>query len=375
MIVKRNLFLLAFWFFAFQAFSQSYTVQTVPNPKTEYQGLVSNPDNIISPPVADSINYLLQELENKTSMQVAVVVLNSIGEEIPADFATDLFNSWGIGVKGKDNGLLILMVYDQHRIEFRTGYGMETLLPDVICKRIQMNYMVPRFKEELYDQGMMDGVKATIDILTNTENSKFMAEMDARENQLALDDPSRPIVTGIVAGIFFLVAFIAFFIEKRDGKFKSDRNPLLPNHKVYLPMSMGYWLFLYGILPLGCIGALYFGGIGHGYYWWLVLIVYGYLVFILLENRLRSNQFLSKSTPKDDYFTRFQLFANENQYWFWAAIFFPLPFVFYWLFYKSRMKGLRSHPRNCQLCQQPMRKLDEKADDAYLIKGQVLEEG
>lgn len=357
------------------SFSQSYTVQTVPNPKTEYNGWVTNPDNVISPIIADSINLLLTDLEKKTSIQAAVVIINSIGEEVPADFATELFNTWGIGVKGKDNGLLILMVYDQHRIEFRTGYGMESLLPDITCKRIQMNYMVPRFKEELYDQGMMDGIKATIDVLSNPDTSQIMAEMDARDEQLALDDPRKPVITGFVAGIFFLVALIAFFIEKREGKFKSDRDTLLPNHKVYLPINGAYWIFIYALLPLGLIGSLYFGGIGKGYYWKLVLIVYGYLIFILLENRIRSNKFLAKASPKDDYFARFQLFANENQYWFWAAIFFPFPFLFYWLYYKNKMKALRNHPRACQLCASPMKKLDEKSDDAFLNKSQVLEEG
>ena len=55
---------------------------------------------------------------------------------------------------------MILFVLDQRKITFETGYGLEGILPDAICKRIQTRYMLPEFKTENYDKGMLQGLNA-----------------------------------------------------------------------------------------------------------------------------------------------------------------------------------------------------------------------
>lgn len=89
------------------AFSQQYTVTTVPNPKsTGANTFVSNPNEIISQATESELNNMLQELEARNKSEVAVVVLNSIGDEDIFDFGVKLFKHWGIGKKNSDNGLL-----------------------------------------------------------------------------------------------------------------------------------------------------------------------------------------------------------------------------------------------------------------------------
>ena len=135
----------------------------VPNPKTaDANAFVSNPDGILSRETLGLLNALLLELENKTGAQVAVVALNSIGYRDIDDFAHALFNHWGIGKAGLDNGVLILFVRDQKAIRFEIGYGLEGALPDAICKRIQTQVMLPEFKEEQYDAGMLAGLEMVI---------------------------------------------------------------------------------------------------------------------------------------------------------------------------------------------------------------------
>lgn len=137
-----------------------YSVEEVPDPKKIDGGYVSNSDHIITEPVAAQINAQLATLDQAGKAQVAVVLLNSIGDQVPKDFAVALFNHWHLGSKEKDNGLLILLVKDQHRVEFETGYGLEGDLPDVTCFRIQQDYMVPYFRSDDYDNGMVVGVNA-----------------------------------------------------------------------------------------------------------------------------------------------------------------------------------------------------------------------
>lgn len=98
---------------------------------------VSNPDGIITPDDASRINQLLNVVEDSLGIEVAVVAVNSIGDQDARMFATDLFKHWGLGQKSKDNGLLIQLVTEpsQRSVVFETGYGIEGVLPDAICYR------------------------------------------------------------------------------------------------------------------------------------------------------------------------------------------------------------------------------------------------
>lgn len=134
-------------------------VEEVPDPKkTAEKGYVSDPGSYLSPNAVRQLNNLISSLESNATAQIAVVLLPSIGDQIPKDFATELFQYWGIGQAGNDNGLLILVVMDQRRVEFETGYGLEGVLPDVICYRIINEDFVPHFKVGDYDTGLINSV-------------------------------------------------------------------------------------------------------------------------------------------------------------------------------------------------------------------------
>lgn len=139
----------------------SYSVADVPNPRNEsVSNWVSNPDHILDESSVEKVNKMLSQLEDSLSIEVAVVALSSIGEDTPTEFAHKLFEYWGIGKKADDNGLLILLVLDQRKVTFETGYGLEGVLPDAICFRIQQEAMVPWFKNGDFAEGMVQGVQA-----------------------------------------------------------------------------------------------------------------------------------------------------------------------------------------------------------------------
>lgn len=141
--------------------ARAYTVETLPNVRlSDRLNHVSNPDGIIQPEDVAHINRLLNIVEDSLGIEVAVVAVESIGENVPRMFATDLFKHWGLGQKGKDNGLLIQLVTDpaQRSVVFETGYGLEGILPDAICYRLQQRYMIPDLKAGNYSAGMLKGV-------------------------------------------------------------------------------------------------------------------------------------------------------------------------------------------------------------------------
>lgn len=164
-----------------------YTVETVPDPMQQ-NSYVSDPDSILDASSIEALNKHIRALEDSSTAQIAVVILNSIGEESPKDFATRLFNYWGIGQAGKDNGLLIFTVMDQRRTEFETGYGLEGVLPDVLCYRIGMQSLVPFFKEGRYGDGLVNVVSSFREVLENPENVEEIR--DERRETRTYEPPS-----------------------------------------------------------------------------------------------------------------------------------------------------------------------------------------
>lgn len=167
------LLLLPFWISA-----TDYTIETIPNVRlSDRYNHVSNPDGIIQPETVARINQMLQTVEDSLGIEVAVVAIRSIGDHDARMFATDLFQHWGLGKKDKDNGLLIQLVTDppQRSVVFETGYGIEGILPDAICYRLQQRYMLPDFKTGDYNNGMLKGVASVANYLMASDYER--AEM------------------------------------------------------------------------------------------------------------------------------------------------------------------------------------------------------
>ena len=141
--------------------AKKYTIQEIPmvhlQDRTRY---VSNPDNILSPSTVSDIDHILYALEQKTGIQVLVVAVSGIEGGDCFDFAYRLGKENGVGQKERNNGLVILLSTEERCIQFATGYGLEGVLPDAICKRIQNRYMVSHFGKGDWNTGMLEGIRA-----------------------------------------------------------------------------------------------------------------------------------------------------------------------------------------------------------------------
>ena len=167
--------------------AKKYTPKSVPNVQVEdYRRFVSNPDNILSPTAVYTIDTTLLRLKENRIAEVAVVAVESIGFAEPREFATDLFRHWGIGEKERDNGLLFLLVLGQGAIEIEVGYGLEGTLTDALCKRTIERLMIPRFKQEDFDGGMVAGVEAIAAILTEGAVPEELAAQEEESDLVGL---------------------------------------------------------------------------------------------------------------------------------------------------------------------------------------------
>ena len=204
-----TLILATFLLIPLQAQEKVYTVDNLPKVhlqnKMQY---VCNPAGILSQAACDTIDTMLHALEQQTGIETVVAIVPSIGDMECFDFCHQLLNQWGVGKKGKDNGLVILLVTDQRCIQFYTGYGLEGVLPDAICKRIQTKYMIPYLKDGNWNEGMVAGIRATCQRLDGSMENESLSE----SNNESMDF--------IFAVILFAVigVGIAFFAARNQSR-------------------------------------------------------------------------------------------------------------------------------------------------------------
>jgi uncharacterized protein len=358
----RTLFLAAFLITSSFALAQ-YTPATVPNTKLVNNSYVSNPDQIISESTVAQINNLLTDLEQKTTAQIAVVVLDSIGDADIFDFTQELFNLWGIG-GANSNGLMILLAKDKRTVRFHTGYQLEGPLPDVVCKQIQVNNMVPAFKAGDYDAGMLAGVGEVYKILTDPAYAAEIAN--------AGDDE---ISDYTVFAIFVLAFFGAIFLitlAAKARRFSNSKRPA-PTEFAQMRLKRSVWLMEFGGVPLLILGAFWLGPSENAVLY-CATAIYLYLMATLFHRLWRERKMIKGFIEERKYFQITEYIRESQGYWFFIALIFPVPFILYFPFHFTRKRYYRNHSRTCKLCNENMIKLSEAEDDLHLTKGQQVEE-
>ena len=195
---------------AMAAVGKEYKVEDVPNVQlADSRQRVSDPENLLSPAARDSINLMLARLKTTTGIEVGVVMLPSIGEADVMDFGNRLYRAWGIGNKKTNAGMLILYVEDIHRVRFENGYGLEGVMTDAMSKRIQVNYMVPRFKEGDRDGGMVAGVKAVTKVLDGSMKPEESEEEEEFPWYAAV------IMVSVMVGTFLFLIWLIDYVTRR----------------------------------------------------------------------------------------------------------------------------------------------------------------
>lgn len=200
-----------------------YAIRDIPNvhlsDSTRY---VSDPVGILSSEAVRDLDRKLAAIWQTTSAEPVVVIIDKANTDDLDTYATDLFESWGIGKKDKDNGLLILISRDQRRAVIRTGQGVEGLIPDAIASRIIRNVMAPRMKVEDYDGGTIAAVDAVSTILTDPEARDELMSEFPNNGQARQDDDltlgqffKAYLLFGVVITIVLLIIYIYTLMSTR----------------------------------------------------------------------------------------------------------------------------------------------------------------
>lgn len=191
------------------ALSHAITVEEVPNVhvKNKYE-YVSNPSGILSSQAVSNLNHTIRQLWESTSVELVVVAVDQVDPDMtPEEFATRLFEKWGIGKKDNDNGILVLVARDDRAAIIRTGYGMEGVVPDIIAGRIIRNVMFPDFREGLYDNGTIAGVDALVKVI---EDPQYAEELKSKYGNDTHRAPENDLTAGeFVTYYLWFALFIA----------------------------------------------------------------------------------------------------------------------------------------------------------------------
>ncbi len=193
MRIKKAYILFTVLFFnVFLLFAQEFPEK--PN------ALVSDFTGTLTQSEQSSLEQKLEAFNDSTSTQVAVVIMRSVGVYDINDYTARLGEKWGVGQKGKNNGIVLLVAMADRKVSIQTGYGVEGALPDAITKRIIEYEIKPSFKAGNYYEGLD---KATDAIISYTKG-EYKNEAPARKP--ANRSNSVPVLIIIVILILWLVS-------------------------------------------------------------------------------------------------------------------------------------------------------------------------
>ena len=125
-------------------------------------GRVVDTANILSEGEREKLTATLKAHEEATTNQIVVLTVPTIGAESIEEYAITVFQAWKLGQKGKDNGILVVIVPQDRKMRIEVGYGLEGPLPDGAAGQIIRTWMTPAFKAGNYDKGVDDGVAAIL---------------------------------------------------------------------------------------------------------------------------------------------------------------------------------------------------------------------
>jgi len=213
-------------------------------------GRVTDNAEILTEGMRRTLTELLKSHEERTGNQIAVLTVPSLGGENIEGYASSVFEAWKLGQKGKDNGVLVIVVPNDRRMRIEVGYGLEITLTDLVAGRIIRNIMAPRFKEGDFDGGIEAAVKAIIGTLEGSkvpETGDSSAPKENKSSGFHIDEPDLPLTQRILFGAFIFGIIGLFTVI----------GVLTPGVGWFLYFFLIPFWAMFPIIVVGTRGALY----------------------------------------------------------------------------------------------------------------------
>ena len=180
-------------------------------------GRINDHANLLSAEAKQSLTGTLVNYENVTGHQLAILTIPTLAGDPLEDFSVRVVEKWKLGKKGKDDGILLLVVANDHKMRIEVGYGLEGDLPDALAGRIVRDVMAPRFRQGNFAGGIE---AATREIIAKTGGGTVTpGGASTTEPVPTQNSPSsRPSplgrlgIIGLILGVIFKFAFFGLFV-------------------------------------------------------------------------------------------------------------------------------------------------------------------
>jgi uncharacterized protein len=140
------------------------------------QKYVNDYAHVLSPQEVEKINSLTADIEKNTTVQIAVLIVNTTQPMTIEEYAVKVFEKTGIGYKDKDNGLLIVAAIQDKEWRIEVGYGLEPIITNAKAGLIGRTYLTEAFKQQQYGDGIYNAVTTINKVIQNSGDTSFISE-------------------------------------------------------------------------------------------------------------------------------------------------------------------------------------------------------
>ena len=172
--------------------------------------------NILSANVESALNQSLESFRRASGPQVAILTVSSTGNQSIEDFGVDVARKWGLGDKTRDDGVLLVIAFDDRRLRVETGSGIEGELTDIEAGRIIDGIIAPQLKAGNPDAAVLDGASALMSELSAAPGETVTIDAAATSDA---QSTGGNLLFGIISLVFFLFAMVMFVIRGRQRGF------------------------------------------------------------------------------------------------------------------------------------------------------------
>ncbi|MFA6602123.1 MAG: TPM domain-containing protein, partial [Candidatus Paceibacterota bacterium] len=145
-------------------------------------GFVNDFANVLPEGDEAGLESKLSDFRSATSIEISVATVPTLGDESLEGYAVKLYEDWGVGQKGKDNGLLILVAPNDRAAKIEVGYGLEGTVTDLQAGNVVNKIMLPAFKAGDYSGGLSGAVDALIAIARNVPGAEQYSSKSTKGN-------------------------------------------------------------------------------------------------------------------------------------------------------------------------------------------------
>lgn len=170
------------------------------------QGYISDFAHVVDNSSREAAEQYCYKLQQATGVQVAVVTIESLDGASLEDFSNDLFRKWGVGRKGENDGLLLLLAIKDRKQRVEVGYGLEPILPDGFVGDVAVD-MRPLLRQGQYGAAILQGVESMGSRVARAKNVTLDFEAPQPRERVVSRRPSIPfplIIIGIVLLLFLM---------------------------------------------------------------------------------------------------------------------------------------------------------------------------